>query len=272
MTSFGRTLAGFGLALLTSTSVMAADLNGMRGMKDAGYMPPIHQSTQTGLYLRGDIGWAQNEVGSMYEPPIYDLYGVGAGRSTTYGGGIGWYFSKNVRADITLDYRGDASLRGTVSDPFATVQGERQFGMNNLVGLVNVYYDFDLRSHFTPYIGVGLGFSRNRTTFGTVAIAPSVGPCSGPAPTTTCEADFDGATTYSAAGALMAGFSAKLHDRVYLDAGYRFLYMGDAKTGDIRTRSTDLVTGVVTNGSAADPYVNDIHAHEFRVGLRFNTR
>jgi opacity protein-like surface antigen len=70
----------------------------------------------------------------------------------------------------------------------------------------------------------------------------------------------------------MAGFSARLHDRLHLDAGYRFMYMGGAHTGDIKTSSTVIATGVTTGGTSADPIIHDLFAHEFRVGLRWDIK
>jgi opacity protein-like surface antigen len=260
MTLRGPILAGLAAALLSTTSAMAADLGGLRGgsIKDDHYMPPIHHgSAGTGLYFRGDFGWAHQGISGMYEPPNYELSRTRIDRTTTFGGGVGWYFSQNVRADFTLDHRRDADLRGSVTDPLATVQGERQFKVSNLVGLFNLYYDFDNRSHFTPYIGVGVGFARNKTSSGTIVTACPLA----------CTAEFDGATEWHAAGAIMAGFSARLRDRLFLDAGYRFLYMGDSKTGDIR-----ITSGGPGPTTAPDPKVFDQHAHEFRVGVRWNTR
>jgi opacity protein-like surface antigen len=268
-------LAGFTAVLLSGGSAVGADLGGMRGgsMKDTGYMPSIHQGSPTGLYLRGDFGFASNDVGGLFEAPNYDLSRIAIDRNWTYGGGVGWYVSKNVRVDFTLDHRNDADVRGSVDHLAATVRGERQFAVNNLVGLFNVYYDFDLRSHFTPYVGVGLGFARNKSTAGSIAIDPHpTSGCAATPPTATCEATFNGAEKWNAAGALMAGLSARLHDRVFLDAGYRFLYTGGAQTGDVAIRSTDLATGIVTPGSSAGISVHDMYAHEFRVGVRINTR
>ncbi len=255
----GAFLAGTAAILLSSASAMAADLGGMKGgsIKD-GYVPvETHHGRLSGLYLRGDFAWASQDLGAIYEPPAYDLHSTSISSTTSWGAGIGYYFSKNVRADFTLDWRREADVRGTVSDINATVQGERQFGIKSMVGLFNVYYDFDIRSHFTPYIGVGLGFARNTTTHGTVAVT-----CG------TCTAEFEGATEWNAAAALMAGFSARLHDRLHLDAGYRFLYMGNAHTGDINV----VCASVCTSGSSADPIVSDLSAHEVRVGLRWDIK
>lgn len=273
MTFRGALLAGTAALLMSSASAFAADLGGMKGgsIKDGGYVQAEPHARLGGLYLRGDFGWASQDIGSMYEPPAYELSNKSISSTTMWGAGIGYYFSRNVRGDLTLDWRNNADVRGSVTDGLATVQGERQFGVKNLVGLMNVYYDFDLRSHFTPYIGVGLGFARNTTSSGSVAISgcDALDALGQPA----CQADFEGATKWNAAGALMAGFSAKLHDRLHLDAGYRFLYLGDSHTGDIRiTRAVgSTVTGPGPT-STPDPFVYDQHAHEVRVGLRWDIK
>ena len=263
MTNRGPILAGLAALLLSTVSATAADLGGMKGgMKDGGYMPAMHEPSMARFYLRGDYSHGWNSFGNLTEAPNYDLTQSSIGTSNAWGLGVGYYFSKNVRGDLTFDWRRDAAVRGSVTDVNATVQGERQFKVNNTVALANVYYDFDLRSHFTPYIGVGVGVARNTTTAGVVALSG----CQ----TNTCSADFDGATKWSAAGALMAGFTARLHDRVHLDAGYRFLYLGDAHTGDIRITRAVVTPGAPT--ASPDPIVHDLSAHEFRVGLRFDIK
>ncbi len=262
MTNRGLILAGLAAVLLGSASAQAADLGGMRGgsIKD-GYVPQMVDNVGARWYLRGDYSHAWQGLGSMTEPPNYDLTMTSIANTNSFGFGIGHYFSKSVRGDITLDWRRDAAARGSVNDGVATVQGERQFGISNMVALANLYYDFDTRSHFTPYIGVGLGFARNTTKAGTVALSG----CQ----LLTCSADFEGATSTNAAAALMTGFSARLHDRLHLDAGYRFLYLGNAHTGDIRITRPVGDTGPT---SSPDPIVHDLHAHEFRVGLRWDIK
>jgi opacity protein-like surface antigen len=264
-------LASAAMLLMSSASGMAADLGGMKGgsIKD-GYAPAHVYEASRGIYLRGDYGWASQDLGSMYEPPNYNLSQVSIANTHMFGLGLGYYFSANVRGDVTFDWRRSADARGSVNDHLATVQGERQFSIKNMVTLANLYYDFDTRSHFTPYIGVGLGFSRNTTSSGSVVISgcDAIDPLTG---TPACSADFDGKTKTSAAGALMAGFSAKLKDRLHFDAGYRFLYMGDSHTGDIRITRTAVPVGPAPT-STPDPFVNDQFAHEFRVGLRWDIK
>ena len=77
----------------------------------------------------------------------------------------------------------------------------------------------------------------------------------------------DGHDDWGVAGALMAGFSSQLRDRLHFDAGYRFLYLGATTTGAAR------VTHNGTNVPVSrDPTIEDIHAHEFRMGLRYDIR
>ncbi len=255
-----------GLASLASAAgASAADLNG-GSIKDSGYQSNL--SARPALfYARGDFTYSANENESITELPNYKQTQTSFGASRGGGGGIGMYFSPNVRGDLTLDWLGKSSVRGTINDVSATVQGERQFGLRNLVGLANLYYDFDTRSRFTPYLGVGLGFARNTTTSGTVVIQ---GCDTGPSGAANCAAAIDGATQTSAAGALMAGFSAKLGDRWSLDAGYRFLYLGDAHTSDIQITRAVPVPGAPA--SITPVTIHDQYAHQFRVGLRMDVR
>jgi opacity protein-like surface antigen len=257
-------LAGLAVAV-TAAGAYAADLNG-GSIKDSGYNPAT--STRPALfYARGDFTLSSNDFGSYTELPNYTHSHVGLGRNRSIGGGIGYYFSPNIRGDLTLDGSNSAHARGSVIDGVATVQGDRRFGVKSTVGLANLYYDFDNRGRFTPYLGVGLGFARNTTTAGTVAI---VGCDPGPGSTPNCAAAMDGMTKTNTAGALMAGFSAKLGDRWNLDAGYRFLYLGDAKTGDINI--TRAVPAPGAPNSTSGVTVHDLYAHQFRVGMRMDVR
>jgi opacity protein-like surface antigen len=253
--SIRRTIFGAALLIAGATGANAADLNG-GSMKDGGYAPAIAYQSMPSWYLRGDFGWASYNEPFMFEPPNYHLSQTGINNTWSFGGGVGYYFSKNVRADLTLDWFKETDAHGSVLDPAATFQGRREFGLKSMVGLVNVYYDFDLRSRFTPYIGVGLGFAKNETTSGIIVPA-----CPG-----VCVATIEGAKETNAAGALMAGFSAKLRDRLHLDAGYRFLYLGNAHTGPI----TGTVAAVPT--TSPDPKVEDIMVHQFRVGVRWDIK
>ncbi len=270
MISFGRTLLlGAALAIGTVTGAGAADLGGRGGgLKDYGYQPQMVASNPS-FYLRLDGGFARHDKPFMVEDGTADLTETSMGNAWTLGGGVGYYFAKNIRGDLTYDHRFKSDVSGyrydvaqlAAADCHAadgpaiqsSCYGTRKFGIKSDVFLANMYFDFDCRCHITPYLGVGLGFARHKTTAGTVTNAAGI------------TGDIDAATHTSVAGALMGGFSMQLRDRLALDAGYRFLYLGDAATGAVKDR-----VGNVT--IAPDPTVEAMHAHEFRVGLRYDIR
>jgi opacity protein-like surface antigen len=79
-----------------------------------------------------------------------------------------------------------------------------------------------------------------------------------------CTYTYTSGDEWDLAAAVMTGFSVKLHDRLALDAGYRYLYLGAAKTGAVYNAS-----GVYQNSGIE---ASDLSAHEFRVGLRWDIR
>ena len=174
---------------------------------------------------------------------------------------------------------GSSDAEGTLADPLATLEGVRRFGLSSTVALANIYYDFDNRSRFTPYVGVGLGFVHHSTKDGAVDSG-----CLG-----TCTATIEGNSSWHVAAALMAGVSVNLLGHreqamtsikdapVYttsagrallLDVGYRFLYLGETQTGPV----TFNCGGPCAQTVSDDPTVESVHAHEIRVGLRYNLR
>ena len=266
MTTLHRAILACSASVLMSTvGAFAADLNG-GSMKDGGGYVAPNSGRPALFYLRGDFIASANDFGSVSELPNYTESNAHIGNNHAFGAGLGMYFSPSVRGDLTLDWSNAASVHGDVIDGAATVQGTRQFGVKHMVGLANVYYDFDTRTRFTPYLGVGLGFARNTTTAGSVVISGCDAPANGT--TAGCAANMDGVSKINAAGALMAGFSARLADRWSLDAGYRFLYVGDAATSDIQiTRANNLPIYPQTTPAAQ---VHDMYEHQLRVGLRMD--
>ena len=166
-----------------------------------------------------------------------------------YGGG--------GRAAVRLRDAGYQLIQGP--GPLVSFPGQRVFGLKSDVFLANLYYDIDTRSRFTPYFGVGLGFAHNKTTNGTVVDTGNIG---------FTNAVIAGDSKWATAGALMGGFSFAMRDRLHLDAGYRYLYVGDARTGLI----TGTVAPLQNPGNDGDPVVKDIWSHEFRIGLRYDIR
>jgi len=175
-------------------------------------------------YLRGDIGYAIHE-----EPDISQAGSVFVNEDLEdtflFGGGLGYFFSDNIRGDVTVDYRDEAEVNVINS----TLGVAQEYEVSSTVLLGNLYYDFNGRDRFSPYAGIGLGVTWNETGGG------------------------DYRTDLAAAA--MAGISYRFSEDFLLDAGYRFLYLGKAHD--------DLVT------STAGVNIDEIMAHEFRVGVRY---
>ena len=272
--SINRAALFMGLAIAVAMPVAAgaADLGTYGGSIKDSYAAPAGATPS--IYLRIDGGYGVHDDPVMVENGIFDLVDTEIDGAWTLGGGIGRYFTNNFRADVTYDHRFDTDVNGTLLDNAATLPGVRKFGLESDVVLVNGYYDFNRMGRFSPYLGLGLGVVHHSTSAGTVS--DDCG-CTG----TIAE----GSSTH-VAGALMAGFSAKLRGSdvigygasaeggptgdsgrgLYLDVGYRFLYLGETATGPVTLTSGGGTT------VAKDPTVEDIHAHEFRVGLRYDLR
>jgi len=247
----------------------AADLLARHGVYDSYTPAPV--TRHTAWYVRGDAGYALQDEPEVREAGAYDLDHAALDNTWTLGLGIGRYFTPNLRGDITWDYRFESDVRGfTLDGPYP---GDRRFSLASNVILANIYYDFRRDGHITPYIGAGIGAARHASHAG--EIIPT--PCG-------CAADIEDGNTWSFAAALMAGVSINLGrdsgywgsvkdapvaaaapGRWHLDAGYRFLYLGDAHTGPV-TASTG--PGPVIGGDK----VKDIAAHELRLGLRYDIR
>lgn len=254
-------LLGAALLILGAESAVAADLYG--SAKDP-YIPM--EAPGPSWYFRIDGGYAFHDDPNMVEQGIFDLSDSKIGDTWTLGGGFGRYFTRNIRGDLTVDYRFEADVEGNRSGTEF-----RAFGLKSTVLLANLYYDFNPGERFSPYVGIALGWVRHETAGGN-------------ADTCDCGGSIDGDSSDDVAGALMAGFSWNLlagrqeyagstkdgpvyaspSRNLYLDVGYRFLYLGEAKTG--------LVVNGLGDEFSRGIKVEEIHAHELRVGLRYDLR
>lgn len=265
------------LILGGAAGASAADLGNYGGggsLKD-GYTAPVERHRS--WYVRIDGGYSLNESPDITETMCtpcglvtQDLTNTHFDNTWSIGGGIGMYFTSRIRGDITYDHRFDGDVSGYLDTGFPPV-GNREFGLKSDVVLANLYYDFDMGGRFTPYIGGGIGWVHHETDAGTVV---NCGCVTGTIASGS-NSDF--------AAALMAGVAVNLWGgqqqvmgggmkdgpmyidtgrKLALDLGYRFLFLGDAETGPV-----SVVGGGV---SSDDPTMHDIHAHEFRVGLRYS--
>jgi opacity protein-like surface antigen len=257
-------LLGAAFVLGSALSASAADLGG--DLNDAPAMAPM-PAPSAGWYLRADGGYNWFTTPGV-ETEGYSAYDTKLDGSWSVGGGIGRYFGNGFRGDITVDYLFDSNVNSTFCDCFGGAS-HAQFDFSSTVVLANLYYDLNRGGRIVPYIGAGIGFAHNETSSGSMTQ-----DCG-------CTGRIGGDSSNSFAAAGMAGVSWRIRGggttyvggmkdepvayntghAIYLDFGYRFLYLGDVRTGDISVDGSD---------QAAGPKLKDVTTHQFRVGLRYD--
>ncbi|WP_421694023.1 outer membrane protein [Aestuariivirga sp.] len=118
MKSITKALLGIGMLAGLSGTAFAAD----------AYTPEAVVS-DSAFYIRGDLGWSWLNTDDNSNSAF-----VG-------GGGVGYKFNSNLRADV----RGDLAGLGN---------GDQYF--NSVLG--NVYFDIPTQTIVTPYLGAGVGY------------------------------------------------------------------------------------------------------------------
>lgn len=257
-------ILGAALVLGSALSASAADLG---GLKDEPVAEPVATGS-SGWYIRADGGYAWYANPSIELDQGFTAHNTKMDGAWSVGGGIGRYFGNGFRGDVTVDYLFDADINSTFCGCDGTAHNA-QFDFSSTVVLANLYYDFNRGGRFVPYIGGGIGFAHNETGSGTVT-----DECG-------CEGSIAKGSTNNFAAAAMAGISWKIRggetryvgglkdepvavssgNALYLDVGYRFLYLGDVKTGDIAWESSS---------ATVDPDVKNVTAHQIRIGLRYD--
>jgi opacity protein-like surface antigen len=212
-------------------------------------------------YVRSDFSYAWQRSGAVtVEHPV--LQSSEIGNTWGLGAGIGRYFGRGFRGDVTFEWRDTTDFSAVSTNCCNTTT---KFGMRSEVVLANLYYDFRAGERLSPYIGAGIGAARVET-FG------------GDYPFNTCGCvSYEGKTQWNFAWALMAGASLRLDGgvhrgggmkdggyfepgRTYLDVGYRYLNLGDVANGPNYW------------DHKAGPQAENVSAHEFRIGLRYDLR
>jgi opacity protein-like surface antigen len=208
-------------------------------------------------YLRGDIGFSNQRVGSLFnalydEVDSVDTIQKDFSAAPFFGLGIGFQHSDHVRFDFTGEYRGGADFHGldivtdgdTYDDEYTGIKKEWTF-------LANAYWDFDSYKGFKPFVGAGVGFSYNTiSNFLDVSVAND------------SVAYGASASKFNFAWALYAGLGYQVNDRLTIEAAYRYIDLGNAASGD-------LIPYVGSNLIDNPMEFNHITSHDFKVGFRW---
>jgi len=157
-----------------------------------------------GPYLRVDVGYGitMNPDGSTTAGA---MSGEDVGNLGIFGGGLGYRFDENLRADLTVDYRPDTDVDATTAGGTA-ISSE----VNGMTAMLNAYYDLGNFDGFVPYVGAGIGMARLETSDQTGVSA-------------------NGDVSTNLAWALMLGtaIDVGMGDKTKADLGYRFISLGE---------------------------------------------
>lgn len=196
-------------------------------------LPLSAAATDPNLYGRIDTGysWATDSDGS----------------SAIVGAGLGYKFTDNIRADVTLGYRGWYKASASTNVGASTVSGNAD--TKSFDGFANVYYDIGHFGRFTPYIGAGAGFANNRLDTASVLVNG----------VTVASINSNSRTDFAWQAGV--GTAYQITDAVALDVGYRYVDLGKISTGDTLT----INGGGSFSGATVEKNLN---ANEIQVGLR----
>jgi opacity protein-like surface antigen len=251
-----KSVLAAGAASLLSSMAFAAD---MAIMPPPMYAPPPIEEFG-GWYLRGDIGFSNQRVNHLDTPGYHDpgitvppTIGMGFDTAGVFGLGAGYRINNWFRVDVTGQYRGNANFHGLdiVSFNGAVIgTDEYRASKSEWLTLVNAYFDLGTWWCMTPFIGAGVGASRNtisnfvdvNTPNGGVAFAPT-------------------ASKWDLAWALHAGVGYKVTPGLTLELAYHYVNLGDGVTGGL----TDY-TGF-TRGRTMQ--FKDITSHDLTIGMRW---
>ena len=217
----------------------------------------------SGWYLRGDIGFSNQQVGSLFNENYsrFDLVvnvDRGFDAAPFFGLGIGYNINNWLRADLTGEYRGRANFHGLDLGTVALgTEPDRYTGSKyEWTVLFNGYVDLGTWWNFTPFVGAGVGFSRNTiTNFGDV----NLNACPG----SLCVSDVHSGdfSKWNFAWALHAGVGYRVTPAMTLELAYRYIDLGDAQTNTLINYA----------GGTDTPFeFHHLTSHDLKLGLRYN--
>lgn len=242
------------MLLMGAPSALGADLY---------YEPPPPPPEFGGWYLRGHFGMSNQRVGEIHHPgfdavAVHEFVDEPSFDSGLIGSlGIGYQFTERFRADAFVEYRGRTDFsaldRYQIAGPDWDGTNDYDGGKSEWLVMANAYVDLGNYSGFVPYVGAGIGASRNTISRFRDINVPNQG---------VAYADED--PTWNFAWALHAGLGYQATERMTVEFGYSYVNLGDAQTGTLTTYDG------TPGGVQGKMKFKDITSHDFKLGLRYS--
>ena len=223
-------------------SALAQELNSLY------ITPKILYTKQKGDMTGGN--WVQNGwnkgVLSGEDDDTNFGFGVALGNDFSYSSSL------PIRGEVEYVYHGDAGFKKGPSVVFGTPGGgdarvaSHEFDVKAHSLMANAFYDFNIDSIITPYVGGGIGVSYMKTNY--------KAHINGTGPATSVSVSNN---NWDFAWNIGGGAVYQFNDTMALDVGYRYFDLGTAEPGKVNTADY--------KGSPKVDYT----AHELSVGVRF---
>lgn len=210
-------------------------------------------------YLKGFIGITNQEVDGFTNDVIaanpFTIVDHEFDSAGLFGLGLGYQHSPWLRFDVTGEYRSKASFNGldfftNCSLGSGTCTNEYNGFKSEWLFLANAYWDIGTWKGVTPYVGGGIG-----TAGITLHDFKDINQIAGGLHWAKDNTEWD------FAWALQAGLAYDVAPNFTIDLGYRYVDLGDAKTGTFRTFNS------VSSPSPLE--LHDITSHDLMLGVRW---
>ena len=228
----------FALLFTIPSFSFAIDLDGFYITPKGG----ISKSMDTGVIF-GDAGGGQ-----------FDIKDNDLGTGYVFGLSVGKYITNNFRVELEASQRGGLEYDTEyASEPNLGVTTKADIKTQSI--FINGFYDFEsfaiINSSVTPYIGGGIGISRNKMGV-TTEVTPE-----------NAVAYLDGNKVSQFAYKLAAGTLVSLTESLSLDINYQYVDLGSFKSG------LGFVSGGYTGNLTEALNGGEIKTQELTVGLQY---
>ncbi|MEJ6783554.1 outer membrane protein [Aminobacter sp. Piv2-1] len=224
----------------------------------------VEQPSYGGWYLRGNIGMSNQRIkrleSSLFAfPDDFGWYDEGSfGSAPIFGVGVGYKFNDFLRGDLTVEYRGNSEFNALdwQDNGGVITTNDYRAKKSEWLFLANAYADLGDFYGVTPYVGAGIGASRNTiSSFRDINIINGGGAYA---------AD---RSRWDLAWALHAGLGIKATDRMTIDLGYSYVSLGDGQTGELKNDDPSQPFPPAGNDGIR---FKDIASHDFKLGVRYS--